>query len=611
MFNWNKFPYSNMQQLNLSWIISLVQEATEIVNSLLGRVETNENNITENQEKININSSNIDAMKNVTGSDATIFYNMLNYGLKGDGVTNDSTTLNTFLSDIGLNKKVTLKFPKPDEYYRFGEDVTFSDNITLVIDNGALFTPENGVTINGNNAIIDSGLWKIFDDSLGGIINYTFKPIEIPVEWFGGRGEKYGDDTEAIQFACDSVSQGSVIVFGQHRARGSLTLDKHLVFRGRSFVNGNYSGSAKNSQIYFDSSQEICISTTKNLSIEYMVISALGGTTETCVGVGVELNGGSLSLNHATLEGFETGFTQYQGHYSKIKDSYIGFCNQCMILDNCYNMAISSTTLQPFIKGIVANNFSSLTIMASSIERFTLSGIDLKTSSRVNLNGTYFEGYQDSSGTGECINLDSDCTINSIGCHIYLSRCAYFVNAINSENIRVFSRNNYFVAPQALETVRYYYIKADQEDNDVDISGDNWDLLGGENVLYCNLLASSHNGVGNYKITMPVNHPLQRQTLYSLPLMTTASNAIDSTPLLGTIYNAKNNGSGTNGDPLGLRVTPYGYKNYSCIYQGNGQFEKIGIRLENQAESTATDVAQLVNDFNSLLSKLKSNGVMI
>jgi hypothetical protein len=62
-------------------------------------------------------------------------------------------------------------------------------------------------------------------------------------------------------------------------------------------------------------------------------------------------------------------------------------------------------------------------------------------------------------------------------------------------------------------------------------------------------------------------------------------------------------------DPVGLRVN-YGLNAYYGVYQ-KGQWEKIGARLPNQANSTASTVGDLVTDFNSLLSKLRDNGIMV
>jgi hypothetical protein len=68
--------------------------------------------------------------------------------------------------------------------------------------------------------------------------------------------------------------------------------------------------------------------------------------------------------------------------------------------------------------------------------------------------------------------------------------------------------------------------------------------------------------------------------------------------------------AGASDDPLGLHLTTWGYTPYMTVYQ-NGQWEKVGTRLPNQVNSTATTVAGLVTDFNALLTKLRNNGVMV
>ena len=52
-------------------------------------------------------------------------------------------------------------------------------------------------------------------------------------------------------------------------------------------------------------------------------------------------------------------------------------------------------------------------------------------------------------------------------------------------------------------------------------------------------------------------------------------------------------------------VTHFGGK---VVFDGGCQVE--GLAAENQADSTATTVAQLKDDFNGLLSKLKEAGLM-
>ena len=65
MFNWNKFPYSNMQQLNLSWVINTVKELASNFVSLFSKVETLEDTINAITGSIESDYTSIEAFKDL------------------------------------------------------------------------------------------------------------------------------------------------------------------------------------------------------------------------------------------------------------------------------------------------------------------------------------------------------------------------------------------------------------------------------------------------------------------------------------------------------------------------------------------------------------------
>lgn len=94
---------------------------------------------------------------------------------------------------------------------------------------------------------------------------------------------------------------------------------------------------------------------------------------------------------------------------------------------------------------------------------------------------------------------------------------------------------------------------------------------------------------------------------FSTPTLPTASATATALP---TLVSFGNQGGTSADDPLDLRLTNWGYHPYMTIYQ-KGQWEKVGTRLPDQADSTANSVADLKADFNALLAKLRNNGVMV
>lgn len=142
--------------------------------------------------------------------------------LKGDGITNDYTALNTLITSIGSNP-TEIYFSSGT--YIIGGSLTIPANIKLIFAKGAILSPSNGVTITINGCI-EAGLYQIFTGSgtIAGTPNVSF----IYPEWFGA--VVGSDSTSAIN--------KSIVFAGQ--AGGGLVVLQDGTYITSSVINIKY-----------------------------------------------------------------------------------------------------------------------------------------------------------------------------------------------------------------------------------------------------------------------------------------------------------------------------------------------------------------------------------
>ncbi|MDF2725954.1 MAG: hypothetical protein K0Q59_5632, partial [Paenibacillus sp.] len=125
-----------------------------------------------------------------------VWYNVKEEGAAGDGTTDDAAALAALTAAIGTSAKAVVYFP--GGAYRLGSNVSFGSNVALIMDQGAVLTPDAAVvvTIAGT---LQAGLYRIFagDGTIAG-------PIRVEAlypQWWGAKADGANDDTAAINSA--------------------------------------------------------------------------------------------------------------------------------------------------------------------------------------------------------------------------------------------------------------------------------------------------------------------------------------------------------------------------------------------------------------------------
>jgi hypothetical protein len=452
----------------------------------------------------------------------------------------------------------------------------------------------------------------------------------VTVKDFGAIGNGIADDTAAIQAAIDAVDIGGTVYLfgGVFKTTQEILITKTISIVGEDARIGNVVDPlSSKSCIITESATDAagilvnnCVATFKN----FVIVN--GPTTPSVRVDGIRCTGGngSLKIYDLLVEGFLTGIRSTTNYYNTIENTSIYACDECLRFDNCFNVNLVGLKLQtnnvPVFSaathGIVLSNGSQVNMFGGAIENFGTSAVYLPDASgNVCLFGVYFESSSTAS-TSYVVRANSFSNIIAIGCNVYMTQSERFITVEDggSVGVRVYSRNNKIVYPTTTKTVDVYVPLAGDTTASWDIANDNWQSPIGANVTY--LTYEGVGGDGNLQIQYPIGHPDFLKPVNSVPYVQNAWTAPPTLPIssqtasvLPTLVSFANV-NGTTDDPLGLHLTTWGYKPYMTAYQ-NGQWEKVGTRLPNQVNSTATTVADLVTDFNALLTKLRNNGVMV
>lgn len=451
----------------------------------------------------------------------------------------------------------------------------------------------------------------------------------VRVKWFNAKGYGDTDDTDALQAAIDATDIGGTMYLfnGVFKTSKELLFTKSITIVGEDARLGNIvDPNTSKSCIVADSQTDAAGILVDNCVVTFRSFVLVNGSTNPAIRVdGIRCQGGngSLRIYDLLVEGFQRGIRSVTNYYNSIENTSIAYCDECLRFENCYNIQLSNVKLRvnstPVYAaasyGIRLMSGSQANIFGGAIERFSTGGVYLDSNSSVNLFGTYFE-----SVPGNENSILVQCSTNSkvvaIGCHVYVTSSASFIANIGggATGIKVFSRNNRIVYPTNTNAVNLYVPLIADTTASWDIDGDNWQADVGPNVKY--LSAEGPGGRGNIRIKYPVGHqnflkpvdstPYTQSPWASEPTLPVSAQTGTVIPTIVSFQCLGFSGD----DPLGIRVKGWGATPYMTVYQ-KGQWEKVGIRLPNQVDSTASTVAGLVTDFNALLAKLRANGVMI
>ena len=253
--------------------------------------------------------------------------NVLRYGAKGDGATDNSSILNA-INAIGISL-----------FYPIGTYVTSSNvtqSVPLTFDFGAILKPGSGTTFT-INAPLTAGPWQIFNTSSGGSIAGAIQPVNADgrmyFEWFGAKNNGTTDSTVAMQQTCLCAATAGYV--GIQMLVGSYLISSTLN------VNGNTTPSFKAPSIYgVDNKQSIIKTTTGNISL----ISYTGGSGQYCGAVveNVGFSGaGPTSGNNGIIVTAQCGLRFRRCYFANVQagiefnNATAGQFTEFDVADNC------------------------------------------------------------------------------------------------------------------------------------------------------------------------------------------------------------------------------------------------------------------------------------
>lgn len=221
-------------------------------------------------------------------------YNAKGHGLVGNGTTDDYTSLSALLTTIG-SAKATIIFPFGT--YKLSTNITIPANVTLWMMNGAMLSPDSGVTATINGAI-DAGLYQVFT-GVGSVLGSPKTKVVYP-EWFGLNSSSTNNApaiNKAIQFL---PITGGIVEFGLggwYSVTESIVINKSAVR-----LKGQGTGNSTNIKAV-DHTFNIITSDSSITQIEDLSISATNAVSSAYAIYSTN----SLRVNNVSIDGVHSG----------------------------------------------------------------------------------------------------------------------------------------------------------------------------------------------------------------------------------------------------------------------------------------------------------------
>ncbi|WP_144939800.1 right-handed parallel beta-helix repeat-containing protein [Paenibacillus sp. 32O-W] len=158
------------------------------------------------------------------------WYNVKDYNVLGNGSRDDAAALEALIQSTAQRAEATLYFPAGT--YRIGSHLTFPRRVHLRFDYGAMLVPDAGVIVKIQSSV-EAGLGHIFGGA--GKVTGDFYGQGVYPQWWGAKGDKQTDDTEAFRnvFRLSKDNQISVTVYVP---RGDYVWSQPVVVYGNTSV---------------------------------------------------------------------------------------------------------------------------------------------------------------------------------------------------------------------------------------------------------------------------------------------------------------------------------------------------------------------------------------
>lgn len=416
------------------------------------------------------------------------------------------------------------------------------------------------------------------------------------------------DSFDGIQAAFDSGARKIIFPRGTYVVLGELTLPDWVHIEGAGFEPG--SPDPRTVELKWAITSGAGISCGQGVVIKGLWFNSTGGVydepTKTLSGT----TGSALRLEaDATIE--ECSFSQWHkcielgaGYYVATRRLQFNRCTYGYYSPSVspYNLHIdapNSGFTNVFLTGASTAYARNVKVFGGSIEGYDAVATHFQ---EIAFFGTYFESIPERTNVVAIAPGLNGSSVSLFGCLIYMDRTSRFVDLDGLTDVSLTSHGNVWDGVGQASGVCLYLPST----GTVSAAGDRFGTGHANSTVYVNNLEVA----SKYQVAMPLLPAGNTQVAHSganflgsrafLQPLTAAP----SSPQAGMMVTA----DGSTWDPLELADS----RPYTIIYQGDRWAPAGGIlRASNMAASTATDVAGVVADLNTLIARLKASNAMI